>query len=211
MRRRCRCTGGTTTVRYTSSTTCAWRSRSAWSAPSISIATRHLHNNYDDIPSDAEFQGMAKLIVISSDERQEFELGEYNSIGRHPDNTIQVLDRIISKEHAAVQRLPDKRFLLRDLRSLNGTFVRGDRVTERILDDGDEITMGSTRLLFVERENEDDALHRVTIAPGLAESHIRQRIAASSGEFLSEKQIADDTVLRRDYERLRIGHELAKA
>ena len=154
---------------------------------------------------------MAKLIVISSDERQEFELGEYNSIGRHPDNTIQVLDRIISKEHAAVQRLPDKRYLLRDLRSLNGTFVRGDRVTERILDDGDEITMGSTRLLFVDRENEDDALHRVTIAPGLAESHIRQRIAASSGEFLSEKQIADEAVLRRDYERLRIGHELAKA
>jgi len=154
---------------------------------------------------------MAKLIVISSDERQEFELQEYNSIGRHPDNTIQVLDRIISKEHAAVQRLPDKRYLLRDLRSLNGTFVRGDRVTERILDDGDEITMGSTRLLFVDRENEDDALHRVTIAPGLAESHIRQRIAASSGEFLSEKQISDETVLRRDYERLRIGHELAKA
>ncbi|HTM19060.1 MAG TPA: adenylate/guanylate cyclase domain-containing protein [Kofleriaceae bacterium] len=154
---------------------------------------------------------MAKLIVISSDERQEFELGEYNSIGRHPDNTIQVLDRIISKEHAAVQRLPDKRFLLRDLRSLNGTFVRGDRVSERILDDGDEITMGSTRLLFVDRENEDDALHRVTIAPGLAESHIRQRIAAASGEFLSEKQIADEAVLRRDYERLRIGHELAKA
>jgi adenylate cyclase len=154
---------------------------------------------------------MAKLIVISSDERQEFELAAFNSIGRHPDNTIQILDRIISKEHAQVQRSPDGRYLLRDLRSLNGTYVRGDRVSERYLEDGDEITMGSTRLLFVDKVGDDDALHRVTIAPGLTESHIRQRIAASSSEFLPEKAINDDGMLRRDYERLRIGHELAKA
>jgi adenylate cyclase len=153
---------------------------------------------------------MGKLIVISSDERQEFELGNFNSIGRHPHNSIQILDRIISKEHATLTRLADGGFLLRDLQSLNGTFIRGDRVTERNLDDGDEITMGSTRLLFVNR-GENMALNRVTIAPGLTESHIRQRIAASTGEFLPERQIRDDAVLRRDYERLRIGHELAKA
>ena len=130
---------------------------------------------------------MAKLIVISSDERQEFELGNFNSIGRHPDNTIQILDRIISKEHATLQRLPDGSYLLRDLQSLNGTFVRGDRVTERRMEDGDEISMGSTRLLFVNRASENLALNRVTIAPGLTESHIRQRIAASTGEFLPER------------------------
>jgi len=154
---------------------------------------------------------MAKLIVISSEERQEFELVAFNSIGRHPDNTIQILDRIISKEHAQIQRTPDSRFLLRDLRSLNGTFMRGDRVSERYLEDGDEVTMGSTRLLFVDKGTEDEALHRVTIAPGLTESHIRQRIAASSSDFLNEKSITDEAVLRRDYERLRIGHELAKS
>jgi adenylate cyclase len=43
---------------------------------------------------------MAKLIVISGEERQEFDLAAFNTIGRHPDNTIQILDRIISKEHA---------------------------------------------------------------------------------------------------------------
>ena len=71
---------------------------------------------------------MAKLIVISGEERQEFELAAFNTIGRHPDNTIQILDRIISKEHAQIQRSADGRFLLRDLRSLNGTFMRGERV-----------------------------------------------------------------------------------
>jgi adenylate cyclase len=154
---------------------------------------------------------MAKLIVISGDERQEFELAAFNTIGRHPDNSIQVLDRIISKEHAQIQRAADGKFLLRDLRSLNGTFIRGERVGEHFLSDGDEVTMGSTRLLFVDKPQQDDALHRVTIAPGLTESHIRQRIQAATGDFQPEKQITDVGLLRRDYERLRIGHELARA
>jgi adenylate cyclase len=155
---------------------------------------------------------MAKLILISGDEQQEYELAAFNTIGRHPDNTIQILDRIISKEHAQIQRTPDGRFLLRDLRSLNGTFMKGERITERFLEDADEITMGSTRLRFVDKGQDDDALHRVTIAPGsMTESHIRQRINAASGKFLPERSITDEKVLRRDYERLRIGHELATA
>ncbi|HEX4454211.1 MAG TPA: adenylate/guanylate cyclase domain-containing protein, partial [Kofleriaceae bacterium] len=154
---------------------------------------------------------MAKLIVISGDERQEFELAAFNTIGRHPENTIQVLDRIISKNHAQIQRSADGRFLLRDLGSLNGSFLRGERVSERYLLDGDEVTMGSTRIVFVDKPKADDALQRVTIAPGLTESHIRGRIQANTGDFMPERQIADDKILRRDYERLRIGHELARA
>jgi adenylate cyclase len=154
---------------------------------------------------------MAKLIVISGEERQEFELAAFNTIGRHPDNTIQILDRIISKEHAQIQRAADGRYLLRDLRSLNGTFLRGERVADHYLGDGDEFTMGSTRIVFVDKPKVDDALGRVTIAPGLTESHIRGRIQANTGDFMPERQIADEKNLRRDYERLRIGHELARA
>jgi adenylate cyclase len=154
---------------------------------------------------------MAKLIVISGEERQEFELAAFNTIGRHPDNTIQILDRIISKEHAQIQRAADGRYLLRDLRSLNGTFLRGERVADHYLSDGDEFTMGSTRIVFVDKPKADDALGRVTIAPGLTESHIRGRIQANTGDFMPERQIADEKNLRRDYERLRIGHELARA
>jgi adenylate cyclase len=154
---------------------------------------------------------MTKLIVISGDERQEFELAAFNTIGRHPENTIQILDRIISKEHAQIQRAADGRYLLRDLRSLNGTFMRGERVSEHYLSDGDEFTMGSTRIIFVDKPKIDDVLQRVTIAPGLTESHIRGRIQAQSADFMPERQISDEKNLRRDYERLRIGHELARA
>src|SRR5689334_24073817 len=71
--------------------------------------------------------------------------------------------------------------------------------------------MGSTRIVFVDKPKADDALQRVTIAPGLTESHIRGKIQANTGDFMPERQIADEKILRRDYERLRIGHELARA
>jgi len=42
---------------------------------------------------------MAKIIVTGNDQqRREFELGAINTIGRHPDNTLQILDRIVSKD-----------------------------------------------------------------------------------------------------------------
>jgi adenylate cyclase len=72
------------------------------------------------------------------------------------------------------------------------------------------VMMGSTRIVFVDKPLGNDALGRVTIAPGLTESHIRQRIQANTG-FMQERQISDEKILRRDYERLRIGHELALA
>ena len=155
---------------------------------------------------------MAKLIVVSSDEQQEFELGPINTIGRHPDNTIQVLDRIISKEHAQILRMPDGRFRLRDLGSLNGTWVRGERIQDYVLADGDEVTLGATRMVFVDATATDQAIQRVTIKPGMTESHIRQRIAAiPSIEFLPEREVTDTNALRRDYEKLRIAHELNRS
>ncbi len=154
---------------------------------------------------------MAKLILLTGDEPREFDLGAHNTIGRHPENSIQILDRIISKEHAHVIRTPENQYLLKDLGSLNGTYVGEQRIDQHLLSDRDEVTLGSTRLLY--RESEDEAaVQRVTIAPGMAQSHIRQRIAARpAGEFPTEKEIPDEQMLRRDYERLRIAHELAQA
>jgi adenylate cyclase len=154
---------------------------------------------------------MAKLILVSSEEEQEFELGPMNTLGRHPDNTIQILDRIISKEHAQIIGTPDGRFMLRDLGSLNGTYIGNKRVSNHVLRDGDEITLGSTRLVYRD-QSVDGGIQRVTIAPGMMESHIRQRIAAEPDiEFRPEKELFDEQALRRDYERLRIANELARA
>lgn len=160
---------------------------------------------------------MAKLILVSGDEPQEFELQEFNSLGRHPNNTIQILDRIISKEHVHIVRTPDDQYLLKDLGSLNGTFIGTERIQQHLLRDGDEINLGSTRLIYrdeVQQPQQDGnvPLQKVTIAPGMMQSHIRQRIEAEPDkEFLPEKEIYDVEALRRDYERLRIAYELSRA
>jgi adenylate cyclase len=153
---------------------------------------------------------MAKLILLSGDERKEYELGPSSLLGRHPDSTIQILDRVVSKEHARIERRGDGQFVLRDLGSLNGTHVRGQRIaSEHLLHDGDEILMGTTRLLFKQAEAPQG---KVTIAADLTASHIRQRIAAvEDREFLAETGITDVGVLRRDYERLRMAHEMTRS
>jgi len=155
---------------------------------------------------------MAKLTLVSGPEPQEFELAAHNTLGRHPDNSIQILDRIISKEHMEILLTPEGRFLLRDLGSLNGTFIGNKRMQTHLLSDGDEISLGSTRLIYQDQSPDEHALQRVTIAPGLMESHIQQRIAAEPDTgFRPERELFDEKILRRDYERLRIAHELARS
>ena len=156
---------------------------------------------------------MAKIIVTGNDQRREYELGAVNTIGRHPDNTLQILDRIVSKEHAQILRQPDGRFLFRDLGSLNGSFLRGERVSEHILLESDEIMLGSTCLTYQERSATESVLQKVTIAPSATDSLIRQKIQAPppSREFLAEREITDIEVLRRDYEKLRLAHELGRS
>ncbi len=91
---------------------------------------------------------MARLILATAEGQQAIELRPVNSLGRHPNNTIQLLDKIVSKEHCILE-LRDGQFLLRDLGSLNGTFVNGERVRgEQFLRHGDEIALGSTRARY---------------------------------------------------------------
>jgi len=71
-----------------------------------------------------------------------------NGLGRHPANALQLMDKIASKEHAVVE-LRGSSYVLRDLGSLNGTYVNGERVSgERYLRHGDEIEIGMTRARF---------------------------------------------------------------
>lgn len=91
---------------------------------------------------------MARLLLATPDGERTVELRPRNTLGRHPDNSIQLLDKIVSKEHCVIEQRGHE-FVLRDLGSLNGTFVDGERVVgERVLTHGSEITMGQTRARF---------------------------------------------------------------
>jgi adenylate cyclase len=91
---------------------------------------------------------MARLILQTAEGQQAIELRPVNSLGRHPNNSIQLLDKIVSKEHCIIELRGDH-YVLRDLGSLNGTFVNNERVRgEAPLKHGDEIALGSTRGRF---------------------------------------------------------------
>ena len=45
---------------------------------------------------------MARLIVTETEGAREFELGEQASIGRHPNNAINLPDPLVSKEHCLI-------------------------------------------------------------------------------------------------------------
>lgn len=102
---------------------------------------------------------MARLLLATPEGQQVVELLDHNSLGRHPQNTIQLLDRIVSKEHCIIERRGSL-FVLRDLGSLNGTYVNSERVVgERMLRHGDDIALGATRARF------DDGSSGPALAP----------------------------------------------
>ena len=68
-------------------------------------------------------------------------------IGRMPDCAVQLTDSNISRYHAEI-RPSTEGYVVADLGSTNGTRVNGNRVSERALRDGDQITVGATILVF---------------------------------------------------------------
>ncbi len=75
-------------------------------------------------------------------------IGQYLTIGRDSSNLLQLQDQFASNRHARIDRKEDGRYLLRDLRSTNGTYVNGARVVECYLNEGDAISFGETEFVF---------------------------------------------------------------
>ncbi|MBI3178362.1 MAG: GGDEF domain-containing protein [Deltaproteobacteria bacterium] len=83
-------------------------------------------------------------------------------IGRVNDASILIEDDGVSRRHAKICRQPDGALVITDLGSTNGTFVNGERVTTRVLKDGDKIQIGTTTILKFSLQDtlEEDFLRR---------------------------------------------------
>ena len=168
---------------------------------------------------------MARITIMGPSGRQERQLFRHNSLGRHPRNTHQVLDRVVSKEHCHIEMVGGE-YVLKDLGSLNGTFVNGERVTtELALKPGDEITIGSTRIVFEHDQGRPDvsfdrllseepreATQRFKIGETDAGHLIRAKVSVLAEKtFFAEELVEDEASLRRDYEKLRASYEVTCA
>jgi adenylate cyclase len=92
---------------------------------------------------------MAKVIFKTPDGKsREVKLKQRNTLGRHPGQDIQILDRVVSKAHAVIE-CQDNHYFIYDVGSRNGTILNGQLVTRRTeLKMGDEVTLGSTSIHF---------------------------------------------------------------
>ncbi len=68
--------------------------------------------------------------------------------GRHPDSVIFLDDITVSRRHAEVRQTADG-YELADVGSLNGTYLNRERVESSALQDGDELQIGTFKLLFL--------------------------------------------------------------
>ncbi len=73
---------------------------------------------------------------------------DVTTAGRHPDSEIFLDDVTVSRRHAEFVR-EDEGFLVRDVGSLNGTYLNRERIDAAALAGGDEVQIGKYRLVFL--------------------------------------------------------------
>ena len=85
--------------------------------------------------------------MISEHSRKTFEIDGYALIGRDSQCMICIADSFTSLRHARIEKV-GQGYVLRDLKSRNGTFVNGNRIIEAHLYDNDRIRIGITEFVF---------------------------------------------------------------
>lgn len=68
--------------------------------------------------------------------------------GRHPSSDIFLDDVTVSRKHCEFLAQDDGGYLVRDVGSLNGTYVNRERIDSAVLKAGDEVQVGKYRLTY---------------------------------------------------------------
>ncbi len=92
---------------------------------------------------------MPTLRVLTPDQAEAVYVltGERVTVGRRPDNTIQIIDRSVSAHHAEFL-LVDGHYRLHDLQSTNLTFVEGNQISDYHLHGSCKIGFGNVECEF---------------------------------------------------------------
>ncbi len=113
---------------------------------------------------------MAKLILSLNGavQREATLTKERTTIGRKPDNDIQIDNLAVSGKHALIITILDDSFL-EDLGSTNGTYVNGKLIKKHALRDGDLIGIGKHELKYINEHataHDEDFEKTMIIRPG---------------------------------------------
>ncbi|MCP5464917.1 MAG: FHA domain-containing protein [Deltaproteobacteria bacterium] len=107
-------------------------------------------------------------------------------IGRDPNCHLFLNDAVVSRRHAVITTKWGG-YVISDLKSRNGTFVNGEKITEKAVKDGDEITIGTIKAVFKNPSEFDFA----AITKSL-EDEKRKSEPAPSANKTDSKETADE-------------------
>jgi adenylate cyclase len=92
---------------------------------------------------------VAKLVFKYGNQSREISLEKASfTCGRGADNDLCLQDNLLSRQHLAI-RSENGQFVAHDMGSTNGTFVNDQRVTRKVLNNGDIVRIGDATFLFV--------------------------------------------------------------
>lgn len=153
----------------------------------------------------------AQLVRVGAGAGEQIiELGDVTTVGRQPTNTLQIVDRLVSKEHAVISRRPNTEvFVLRDLDSRNGTYCNDVLVeSANVLKEGDLVRIGSTCWRFQGGEEEKAVVQKPADEEPAASIHATMQLDLLR-DFAPVDLVADERTLRNDYEKLRLAYTLS--
>jgi Nif-specific regulatory protein len=159
---------------------------------------------------------MPKLLVTQGPARgAAFALADGATVGRSWNNSIQIVDEQISRNHARFTQ-SGKGFEIEDLGSRNGVIINGKRVERALLKPGDEIEIGDTLLVYEpDFELKVDPSADATVVmypphPKATSSVTRKTLEAAHPEALAEP--ADETLdaLKAVHRRLKAVYEISR-
>lgn len=105
------------------------------------------------------------------------------SIGRKPQNDIQIDNLAISGHHAVIVTMLNDSFL-EDLDSTNGTFVNGQQIRKHFLQNNDVIELGKYRLKYVKEANayasQDDFEKTMVLRPDMMRKAVEPATARAA-------------------------------
>jgi two-component system cell cycle response regulator len=100
--------------------------------------------------------------------------GTEHVVGRLPDLDVSVEEDGVSRQHARLRKQVDH-WSLEDLGSTNGSYVNDERITQKILRDGDMLRFGTAILRFLFGSNIEanyhEEIYKMSILDGLTGVH----------------------------------------
>jgi hypothetical protein len=133
------------------------------------------------------FQG-DELVSVESFDREIIKIGRLSSAH------LRLTDEKVSRIHAVIEISAKGAVHIIDMGSIDGTFVNGERVNKSIIQPGDEIRLGDTRLLYGDQEATSGSMQVEELVPSedatLAEDDLSPEETTAETRMAAAKETA---------------------